>query len=87
MATLPYNIEKSGFHRGEYVAYSAGYVFRVVKSNSSFGRWQASLARFNPANPRLSSRYFYGWNLSELSAKLDEFAREVQAQAIVEKVA
>ncbi len=87
MATLPYNIEKSGFHRGEYVAYSAGYVFRVVKSNSSFGRWQASLARFNPGNPRLSNRFFYGWTLAELSANLDEFARESQAQAIVEKVA
>jgi len=55
-----------------------------VRSNSSFGRWQASLARFNPVNPRLSSRYFYGFTLAELSARLDAFAREVKDQAIVE---
>ena len=84
MATLPYNIEKSAFHKGEYVGYAAGYVFRVVKSNSSFGNWQASLARYNPVNPSLSNRFFYGFTLTELSEKLDAFARETKAQAIFE---
>jgi len=84
MATLPYNIEKSAFRKGEYVGYAAGYVFRVVKSNSSFGNWQAQLARYNPVNPRLSNRIFYGFTLAQLSERLDDFARETHAKAIVE---
>ncbi len=87
MAKIPHNMVKSDYNSGEYVARAGGYVFRVVKSNSSFGRWQASLARFNPTNPRLSNRFFYGWTLAEVSANLDEFALEIKAQAIVEKVA
>ena len=82
--TLPHNIEKSAFRRGEYVGYAAGYVFRVERSSSSFGNWQARLARFNPVNPRLSNRIFYAFTLSDMGDKLDAFAREVQENAIVE---
>lgn len=82
--TLPHNIEKSAFRRGEYVGYAAGYVFRVERSSSSFGNWQARLARFNPVNPRLSNRIFYAFTLSDMGDKLDALAREAQENAIVE---
>ena len=84
MSKLPYNIEKSAFRHGEYVGYAAGYLFRIVKSNSSFGNWQASLARYNPVNPQLSNRYFYGFTLVDLGEKLDAFAQETLANAIKE---
>jgi len=71
-----YNIEKSAFHRGEYVGYAAGYVFRIT--------WQARLARYNPVNPQLSNRIFYAFKLEDMSNKLDAFARETLANAIVE---
>jgi hypothetical protein len=87
MAQLPFNIEKSAFNRGEYVGYAAGYVFRIVKSNSSFGNWQAQLARYNPVNPRLSSRIFYGFTLAQLGDRLNDFSKEIEKIAIVEKTA
>jgi hypothetical protein len=31
------NIEKSGFHQGQYVGYAKG-VWRITKSTSSYGR-------------------------------------------------
>jgi hypothetical protein len=34
------NIEKSTFRKGEYVGYANG-VWRITKSNSSFGSWAA----------------------------------------------
>jgi hypothetical protein len=84
MASLPFNIEKSAFNRGEYVGYAAGYVFRIVKSNSSFGNWQAQLARYNPVNPRLSNRFFYGFTLAQLSERLNAFSQEIEKIAIAE---
>lgn len=36
-----YNIEKSGFRKGEYVGYCEGKVYRITKSNSSYGTWHA----------------------------------------------
>lgn len=84
MTALPYNIDKSAFHRGEYVGYAAGYVFRIVRTNSSFGNWEARLARFNPVNVRLSNRIFYAFTLEGMGEKLDAFARETLASAIVE---
>jgi hypothetical protein len=83
MTTLPHNIEKSAFNRGEYVGYAAGYVFRVERSNSSFGNWTARLARFNPVNPRLSNRIFYGFTLVDMGKQLDGFAEEISKKAIV----
>jgi len=76
-------VEKSAFNRGEYVGYAAGYVFRVERSNSSFGNWTARLARFNPVNPRLSNRIFYGFTLVDMGKQLDAYAEEVSKKAIV----
>jgi len=84
MTTLPHNIEKSAFNRGEYVGYAAGYVFRVERSNSSFGNWIAYLAKFNPVNPWLSNRIFYGFTLVDMGKKLEAYAEEVKKEAIVE---
>lgn len=56
------NIEKSGFHRGEYVGYSGSKVWRIVKSTSSFGRWQA----------RCDNNFIYAWTLEAMSAKLEQ---------------
>ncbi len=35
------NIDKSAFRKGEYVGYSAGKIYRIRRSNSSFGSWFA----------------------------------------------
>lgn len=87
MAKNLYNIEKSAFNRGEYVGYAAGYVFRITRCKSSFGNWQARLARYNPVNPALSNRFFYAFTLESMSEELDAFAKEAKASAIVEMVA
>lgn len=78
------HIEKSAFHRGEYVGYVAGYVFRVTRTNSSFGNWSARLARYNPVNPRLSNRILYAFTLKELDAKFNDLAKEILSSAIIE---
>lgn len=63
MATLPHNIEKSAFRRGEYIGYAAGKVWRIVKSTSSFGAWQAF--------PRDGGNVFvYAFRLSDMGGKL-----------------
>lgn len=36
-----HNIEKSGFHHGQYVGYSNGKVYRITKCNTSYGNWCA----------------------------------------------
>ena len=36
-----FNLEKSAFHKGEYVGYCEGKVYRITKTNSSFGTWAA----------------------------------------------
>jgi len=35
------NIERSAFRKGEYVGYCEGKVYRIRKTNSSFGTWFA----------------------------------------------
>lgn len=58
------NIEKSAFRKGEYVGYSGeGKVFRIRKSNSSFGTWFA----FNRDNP---SEQLFAFGLASMSEKL-----------------
>ena len=57
------NIEKSAFRRGEYVGYSSGKVFRITKSNSSFGNWHA-------ANRDNWNEQLFAFGLDSLSAKL-----------------
>lgn len=63
-----HNIEKSGFHAGEYVGYSKGRVFRIRKTNSSFGNWIATQQNANNAQT------IYAMRLSDMSKKLDELA-------------
>jgi hypothetical protein len=55
------HIEKSGFHRGQYVGYGGGKVWSIHASTSSNGKWRA----FNQRNP---NEYRYGWTLTELDA-------------------
>jgi hypothetical protein len=38
------NIEKSAFRKGEYVGYANGKVFKIKKSNSTYGNWFASMS-------------------------------------------
>ena len=35
------NIERSAFRKGEYVGYCEGKIYRISKTNSSFGTWFA----------------------------------------------
>ena len=57
------NIEKSAFKRGEYVGYSEGKVFRITKSNSSYGTWHAR----NRDNP---NDQLFAFGLDAMSEKL-----------------
>lgn len=61
------NIEKSGFHRGQYVGYAGGRVFRITRGHSSLGKWRAFNAGRAPAGENLN---FYADTLEQLSAKL-----------------
>jgi len=63
MKSLP-NIEKSAFKRGEYVGYHHG-VWRIMKSNSSYGRWWAVYTQ----QPKLQ---LYAWSLAMMSKRLSE---------------
>ena len=69
---MPYNIEKSGFRRGEYVGYAAGLVWRITKSTSSFGSWQARPLDC-AHDARLNSTILYAFRLNDLSQKLEAF--------------
>lgn len=57
------NIEKSMFRRGEYVGYAKGKVFRITKTNSSFGNWHA-------ANRDNWNEQLFAFGLDALSEKL-----------------
>lgn len=35
------NIDKSAFRKGEYIGYCEGKIYRITKSNSSYGTWHA----------------------------------------------
>ena len=61
------NIEKSAFRKGEYVGYSAGKVYRISKSNSSFGNWFAH-------NRDNWNDQLFAFGLDSMSAKLAEKA-------------
>ena len=70
MATLPYNIEKSAFRKSEYIGYSGTMVWRIQKTNSSFGNWQAYN---NSHNIREASTFLYGFTLKQISDKLNSY--------------
>lgn len=61
------NIEKSGFRKGEYVGYSEGKVYRISRSNSSFGDWFAH-------NQDNYNDQIFAFGLASMSAKLKEKA-------------
>jgi hypothetical protein len=67
MNNLP-NIEKSAFHRGEYVGYGGGYVWRIRKSTSSYGNWFAFVS--GPAPVQHNSPQLMAWRLTDMSEKL-----------------
>ena len=57
------NIEKSAFRPGQYVGYGGGHVWRIRRSNSSYGNWWAQ----SQSDP---NRQLRAWRLEELSAEL-----------------
>jgi hypothetical protein len=57
------NIEKSGFRKGEYVGYANGKVFRISKTNSSFGSWFAH-------NQNNYNEQIFAFGLDSMSQKL-----------------
>ena len=64
MKSFP-NIEKSAFRKGEYVGYSNGKVFRITKTNSSYGTWAAH-------NRDNWNEQFFAFGLESMSKKLSE---------------
>ena len=67
------NIEKSGFHKGEYVGHSEGRVFRIRKSNSSFGTWCATLQN-DYDQGRTTERTIFAFGLDKMSERLEKLA-------------
>lgn len=63
------NIEKSRFRRGEYVGYSNGSVWRITRSNSSYGNWCATISHGDHFD---KYRYepIFAFRLRDLSEKL-----------------
>lgn len=61
------NIERSAFRRGEYVGYGGGKVWRITKSNSSFGTWHAH-------NQDNWNDQFFAFGLQSVSNKLSELS-------------
>jgi hypothetical protein len=64
MKYLP-NIEKSKFHKGEYIGYANG-VWLIRKTNSSYGNWSARF-RDDTRVPLI-----FGFTLIEISKKLTD---------------
>jgi hypothetical protein len=64
------NVEKSAFNRGEYVGYGGGLVWRIVKSNSSFGNWQARPVAGHDNDPRTMNTILYAFRLRDMATKI-----------------
>ncbi len=64
-----HNIEKSGFRRGEYVGYANG-VYRIRKTNSTYGNWIAYEKQGQPTAPTI-----YAFTLATMSRKLEAVER------------
>jgi hypothetical protein len=62
------NIEKSAFHKGEYVGYALGTVWRIRKTNSVYGSWIATSRDIIKNN--VYSHNAYANRLSDMSGKL-----------------
>jgi hypothetical protein len=74
-----HNIEKSGFHHGQYVGYSGGRVFRITKSNSSFGNWAARQQNDVPGYPAQQQPTLYAFTLAAMSAQLEKLPTLISA--------
>jgi hypothetical protein len=61
------NIEKSAFRKGEYVGYSNGKVFKIKKSNSTYGNWFAH-------NRDNYNEQVFAFGLDSMSEKLSKVA-------------
>jgi hypothetical protein len=86
MTALPHNIDKSAFHRGEYVGYAACSVWRITKSNSSFGRWAAYCS--SPISDVITrNTTLFAWTLDDMSAKLVQAGKEWDGRRAVREVA
>jgi outer membrane protein assembly factor BamB len=64
------NIEKSAFHRGEYIGYAGGEVYRICKANSSYGTWFAY-------NQNEYNDQIFAFGLYSLSQKLTAIANKL----------
>jgi len=62
-----HNIERSGFHKGEYVGYSCGEVWKIVKNPC--GGWNARIGNIAPG----CFTWCEGKTLQSISAKLDAY--------------
>ena len=71
-----HNIEKSAFRRGEYVGYADGCVFRITRTNSSYGNWCATVSH-GDAFRKYRCQPLFAFRLRDLSQKLA--ALEVQS--------
>ena len=71
------NIEKSAFHLGEYVGYGDG-VWRIRKSNSSYGNWIAY-----KQNATREEMPLYSFRLSDMSDQLNSLATIKYAKGLV----
>ena len=69
MKSLP-NIEKSGFHRGQYVGYGDGKVWRIVRWHKGDKLWRAA-ARKRGSPDWDGSPFVYAATLVEMSSKLE----------------
>lgn len=64
-----HNIEPSGFHRGKYVGYAAGKIWRITKINSAAGKWQARCLA--PGDAKHESLLFAS-TLGQMSVELNK---------------
>lgn len=59
------NIDKSAFRKGEYVGYCEGKVYRITKTNSSYGTWAAH-------NRDNYNDFVFAFGLDSMSQKLQQ---------------
>ncbi len=68
------NIDKSAFHRGQYVGYGGGNIWHICKAPSSYYNWVAW--------SNTSVAPIYARRLSELDAKLAALAKVISIPEI-----
>ncbi len=76
---LPANIEPSPFKRGQYIGYSGFHAWRIVKTNSSSGRWYATPATNHGYDVQVQASHIYAHNLSDMGQKLMAWGEQREA--------